>query len=133
VFFALTTLMTKALTRGEALITILFWLTLMQLLFGLATALWDGEMHLIDAATLPWLVLIGVAGLVAHLSLTMALSMAPASFVVPVDFIRLPLIAVVGAVFYAEPLEWPVLLGGAVILAAIWLNLRAGSPARPVG
>lgn len=126
-FFALTSLMTKALTRGEALITILFWLTLMQMVFGLVTAMADGQMRLPTAQTLPWLSLIGVAGVLAHLSLTQALSLAPAGFVVPVDFVRLPLIAGVGAVFYAEPLNWQIFVGGAVILTAIWLNLRAGS------
>ena len=37
-------------------------------------------------------------------------SLAPASTVVPVDFARLPIIAVVGALFYAEPIQppsWP--------------------------
>jgi len=127
VFFALTTLLTKRLTQGEALITILFWLTLMQLVFGLVTAFADGRVRLPDAQSLPWLVLIGVAGVLAHLCLTMALSLAPASFVAPVDFIRLPLIAVVGAVFYAEPISVPVFVGGGIILAAIWLNLRWGA------
>jgi drug/metabolite transporter (DMT)-like permease len=64
---------------------------------------------------------------VAHLCLTTALSLAPASLVVPVDFLRLPLIAVVGAWFYAEPLSLPVFLGGGIILAAIWLNQRTAS------
>jgi drug/metabolite transporter (DMT)-like permease len=126
-FFALTTLLTKLLTRGEALITILFWLTLMQLILGIATALFDGQVRMPTAQTLPWLVLIGVAGVLAHLCLTMALSLAPASFVAPVDFVRLPLIAGVGALFYGEALSLPVFLGGAIIVGAIWLNLRTGT------
>ncbi len=126
-FFALTTLLTKLLTRGEALITILFWLTLMQLVLGIGTALFDGQVRLPTAHTLPWLALIGVAGVLAHLCLTMALSLAPASFVAPVDFVRLPLIAGVGALFYDEALSLPVFLGGAIILGAIWLNLRTGT------
>jgi len=125
--FALTMLLTKALTRGEALITILFWLTLMQLGLGLGTALADGQVRLPDAQSLPWLCLIGVTGVVAHLCLTMALSLAPAGQIVPVDFVRLPLIAVVGALFYAEPIDLRVALGGSVILAAIWLNLTRGA------
>jgi drug/metabolite transporter (DMT)-like permease len=124
-FFATTTLLTKALTKGEALITILFWLTLMQLGLGLAATLADGQMRLPDATTLPWLSVVGVAGVIAHLCLTKALSLAPAGMVVPLDFVRLPLIAVVGALFYAEPLSLPVFAGGAVILAAIWMNLSA--------
>ena len=51
--------------------------------------------------------------------------MAPASYVVPLDFVRLPVIAVVGALVYAEPLDPFVLLGGAVIFAGIWINIRA--------
>jgi len=125
VFFALTTLLTKLLTKGESLICILFWLTLMQLVLGIVTALADGQVRLPNAHTMPWLTLVGVAGVLAHLCLTMALSLAPASFVAPVDFVRLPMIAVVGAVFYAEPLSLPVVIGGGIILGAIWLNLGA--------
>jgi drug/metabolite transporter (DMT)-like permease len=78
-FFATTTLMTKALTKGEAIVGILFWLTLMQAVLGFAAVLADGRITPPDLATLPWLVLIGIAGVGAHLSLTTALSLAPAS------------------------------------------------------
>jgi drug/metabolite transporter (DMT)-like permease len=122
--FAATTLMTKALTRGISIVSILFWLTLMQLVMGAVCAGWDGLVRWPDAGTLPWLVLIGVCGVTAHLCLTTALSLAPASAVVPVDFARLPLIAVVGAVAYAEPIDPWVILGGAVIFLGNWLNLR---------
>ncbi|MGL5362791.1 MAG: DMT family transporter [Bosea sp. (in: a-proteobacteria)] len=124
--FALTMLLTKALTKGETLITILFWLTLMQLVFGVGAVLIDGQVQMPTAQSLPWLVLIGVTGVLAHLCLTMALSLAPASEIVPLDFIRLPLIVVVGALFYAEPLDIRVVLGGGLILTAIWINLRVG-------
>ena len=125
VFFAATVLMTKALTRGESIVSILFWLTLMQLILGLICAAWDGQMRLPDAATLPWLALIGLGGITAHLCLTTALSLAPASSVVPVDFLRLPVIAVVGALAYSEAIDPWVILGGAVIFAGNWINLRA--------
>ena len=117
-------ILTKRLTRGQSVVAILFWLTLMQFFFGLATALWDGSMTLPDAQTLPWLMVIGVAGVVAHLSLTTALTLAPASAVVPVDFLRLPLVAVIGAWLYAEALDPMVFLGAGVIFAGIWINLR---------
>lgn len=123
--FAATSLMTKALTRGESIISILFWLTLMQFCFGLILAGWDGRMNLPDAQTLPWLALIGLAGVTAHTCLTTALSLAPASFVVMVDFLRLPIIALVGATWYGEPLDPLVIAGAAVILAANLVNLRA--------
>ena len=125
VCFAAVSIMTKRLTRGISVIGILFWLTFMQFFFGLMAAGYDGHITLPTAQTLPWLAVIGLCGVSAHLSLTTALSLAPASFVVPIDFLRLPFIAVIGALFYAEPFDLFVLLGGAVIFAGILLNLHA--------
>jgi drug/metabolite transporter (DMT)-like permease len=132
VFFAATTLMTKALTRGEAIVGILFWLTLMQAGFGFAAVLADGTITLPTLATLPWLALIGIAGVTAHLCLTTALSLAPASSVVPVDFIRLPLIATIGALFYGEAVEITLFLGAGLIFLGVWINL-SGATSAPQG
>ncbi|WP_371153649.1 DMT family transporter [Jannaschia sp. 2305UL9-9] len=128
VFFALTNLMTRRLTRDETVMGILFWLTVLQLVFGLITAGYDGDIALPTVSTLPWVVTIGLAGLCAHFCLTNALSLAPASTVMPVDFARLPIVALIGALFYAEPLDPLILLGGGVIVAAAWANLRLARP-----
>ena len=68
--------------------------------------------------------LIGVAGLAAHFCMTKSLTLAPASVVMPVDFVRLPLIAVIGMLFYGEILDIYVLLGAVLILIANYLNLK---------
>lgn len=125
VCFACVSILTKRLTRGTPVIGILFWLTLMQFFFGLIAAALDGAVTWPRAETLPWLALIGLCGVTAHLSLTTALSLAPASYVMPVDFLRLPVIAVVGALAFDEALDPWVLAGGAVIFAGTWANLRA--------
>jgi S-adenosylmethionine uptake transporter len=41
------------------------------------------------------------------------------------DFLRLPLIAVVGFVFYGEALQIWVLVGAVIVFAAAWLNLKS--------
>ena len=123
--FAATSILTKRLTRGEAVIGILFWLTVFQALFGIVTAGYDGQINWPTAATLPWLILIGFCGVLAHFSLTSALSLAPASYVVPIDFLRLPVIAVIGALAYGEALDPYVLGGGAVIFLGIWVSVRS--------
>ncbi|MFM7655465.1 MAG: EamA family transporter, partial [Paracoccaceae bacterium] len=123
--FAATSILTKRLTRGEAIITILFWLTAFQAVFGLLAAGHDGLVNWPTVQTLPWLVLIGFCGVLAHLSLTTALTLAPASFVMPIDFVRLPLIAIVGALAYGEAIDPFVLGGGAVIFLGIWISIRA--------
>lgn len=122
-FFALTNMLTKRLTRVERIGSILFWLTTMQLIMGLLAAGYDGDMALPDANTGPWLVLIGLAGLTAHFCLTNALAVAPATVVVPIDFTRLPVIALLGMLIYDEPLDIWVLCGAIVIFAANYMNI----------
>ena len=121
--FALTNLLTKRLTRDNSIISILFFLTTIQLGFGLLAAGYDGDIALPNAGSLPFLVLVGCAGLLAHFCLTNALAIAPATVVVPLDFARLPAIAIIAMVLYDEPLEIWVFVGAAVIFTANYLNI----------
>jgi uncharacterized membrane protein len=68
-----------------------------------------------------------VSGLASHFCITNAFRSGDALLVVPLDFLRLPLIAVVGWMFYAEPLDAPVFIGAGFILAGIILNVWAES------
>ncbi|OYX45521.1 MAG: EamA family transporter [Rhodobacterales bacterium 32-67-9] len=130
--FAGAAIVTKRLTRVATILCILFWLAVMQSGFGLILAGWDGHITLPDRATLPWVLVMGLSGLLAHFCLTKALTLAPASVVTPIDFLRLPLIGLVGMMLYAEPLDIWVFLGGAVIFAANWINIRAEAKYRYV-
>ncbi len=121
--FALTAIFTRQLTETASITCILFHLTLMQAVFGCVTVFWDGVVTLPSATALPWLFLIGVAGLAAHFCLTKALSIAPASIVMPLDFARLPIIAFIGLVFYGESLNIWVLFGALLIFASNYLNV----------
>ncbi len=125
VFFALTAIFTRKLTRTETITTILFYLTLMQAVFGLLCAGYDGDIAIPSATALPLGIVIGCAGLMAHFCLTKALSIAPASIVMPIDFVRLPTIAVVGVLLYQEPLEIWVFIGAGLIFAANYLNISS--------
>lgn len=125
VFFALTTISTKSLTRFASIGCIMFWLTVMQAVLGLIAAGIDGQIALPTLATAPFLLLVGLAGLLAHYCITNALAIAPATVVVPFDFARLPTIAVVGMILYHEPLDHWTLLGAAVIFSGIFMNVQA--------
>ncbi len=127
IFFALTIMLTKRLTRHEGITSILFWLTSMQLVMGIAMAGYDGDIALPDLQTGPWVFLIGCAGLLAHYCLTNALSIAPATVVVPIDFIRLPTIAVIGMLVYGEVIDVWVFVGAAVIFAGNYVNILVES------
>lgn len=121
--FAGSLMLTKRLTRTESITCILFYLTVMQALFGLLCAAYDGQMTWPTLQVGLWVVLIGFAGLAAHFCLTQALRLAPAMVIVPIDFARIPLIATIGAVVYAESLDFFVLLGAVVIFLANYLNI----------
>ncbi|WP_299140932.1 DMT family transporter [uncultured Tateyamaria sp.] len=132
IFFALTMMLTKKLTRNEGIASILFWLTAMQLVMGLIMAGYDGDIAVPDMQAAPWVFLIGCAGLLAHYCLTNALAIAPATVVVPIDFIRLPTIAIIGMLVYGEVIDMWVFVGAAVIFAGnyinIWVETRASKP-----
>ncbi len=121
--FAGSIVITKALTRTETIVGILFWLTLMQAGMGLIATGWDGDIAWPPLNLWPWVVLVGCAGLVAHTCLTNALMLAPATVVTPIDFLRLPAIAVVGWAFYAEALDIWVFVGAGLIFAGNYLNI----------
>ncbi|WP_224814938.1 DMT family transporter [Hasllibacter sp. MH4015] len=137
IFFAITAIFTKRLTRDQSITCILFWLTVIQLGLGLVACLYDGDMALPSLASLPWVIVIGLGGLAAHFCITTALSLAPASVVMPIDFVRLPAIAIVGMALYAEPLEIGVLIGAVLIFGANYINILAehrrsrSAPPRP--
>lgn len=123
--FAGTALMTKILTRTESITAILFWLTVMQAIFGIICAGYDGVIDYPKGVEILWIVLIGICGLCAHFCITSALSLAPATIVTPFEFLRLPMISFVGVVLYQEGLEWQVFVGAIAVLIANIMNIRA--------
>lgn len=111
--FAVSLTATKGLTRYDGVFTILFWMLLMQLLIGLIPALLVWQPIRWDDAL--WLLVAAVTGISAHLGIAKAFQNADATVVLPMDFLRLPLIALIGAVFYGEGLD-PWVIGGAAVI-----------------
>ncbi|HYQ94540.1 MAG TPA: DMT family transporter [Burkholderiales bacterium] len=116
---------TKRLSASDSALAVVFYMAAVQLPLALVPALphWAAP----QLRDLPWILLVGTAGLTAHFCLTRAVRIADATLVVPIDFLRLPLIAVVGMLFYGEPLEMPILLGAAVIFAGTYYSIRRES------
>ena len=128
--FAGATLATKILTRTETITAILFWLTVLQAVFGVICAGYDGVMDIPRGSEWLWVFIIGICGLCAHFCITTALQLAPATIVTPFEFLRLPLITFVGVVLYGEKLEWLVFLGAFIVLLANIMNIRAETRAQ---
>ncbi len=117
--------LTKRLSGTDTPLAILFYTTAIQLPLAFLPALNDWVWP--SAAAWPWVFGVGVTALTAHYCLTRAFMLEDAAVVMPIDFLRLPLIAVVGFVFYDEPIRFWVFVGAAIVFAGSWLNLNAGS------
>jgi len=124
IVFALTNIYTRKLTRTESTLTILFFLTSMQLVFGLITSLLDGQLDIPTNENIFWIVTIGFAGLGAHYCITTALSLAPPTVVAPIDLLRLPIVVLIGVFFYSEQGDIFIYFGASLIIFANWLNLK---------
>jgi len=122
--YAITMITTKQLTKTETTFGIVFWMAVIQLPLSLIGSdptvfLRFEPRHILPAIG------VGVAGLTSHYCLSNAFRSGDATLVVPLDFMRIPLIAVVGWALYGERLDVFVLLGAMIIVSGVLWNLRS--------
>jgi len=124
--FAISYTTTKALTRTESVVAIIFWMLVIQSVIGFVPALlvWRTP----AAETWPWIILIAFGGSYAHYCMARALSSADATVVVPMDFLRVPATAALGWLAYSERVDLFTMLGAALILFGNLLNLGGRRP-----
>ena len=126
--FAVQFIGTKKLSSTESPMALLFWMAVIQTPVCLVAALpgWTAP-RLED---LPWIAVLGIGSFAAHYCMMRAMKLADAMVIVPVDYFRLPLIAVVGAVFYAEPFDLLVFVGAGMIFVGVWYSLAGEGAGR---
>jgi drug/metabolite transporter (DMT)-like permease len=122
--FATTQIATKQLTRTDPTFAIIFWMNAIQLPLAYLASdpLFPARL---GTADLPAVLAIGTTGLASHYCLTNAFRAGDASMVMPLDFMRIPLIAVIGWWLYGERLDPLVFLGAGLIITGILWNLRS--------
>lgn len=132
--YAFNVITTKMLTSNQSTFTIVFWMNIMQFPLAMAGSdpLFVTKLGLHELAPVLG---IGIAGTAAHFCLSNAFRSGDAIVVVPMDFLRIPLIAVVAWWLYGEAVDALVFVGAAIIIAGVLWNLRAetqrGKPAVP--
>lgn len=126
--FGLTHIVTKKLASRDAALCILFWMSFMQCVLALGPAL--AHWAPLTQSHLPWVIVLGITGISAHFCMVNALACADATVVVPLDFLRLPLIGLLGYFYYGEAIDGWLVLGAVLILGgnatSLWRE-RAGS------
>lgn len=132
VLFGISMVMVKSLTRTDNVVRIIFWMLIIQSAIGLVPAIYLWKAPPPDVW--PWILVIAFTGTSSHFCLARALSYADATLVSPIDFLRLPLSALLGWLVYHEQIDVWTAAGAVLILSGNLLNLRgkAGREAEPV-
>lgn len=121
--YAATYLCTRMLGRTDGVLAVLFWMSVLQSPVGFLLSLTDWRP--VPTDIMPVILLLALSGTSAHLCLAAALRAAPLARMLPLDYLRLPIIAIIGALFYGEAFDPFILAGGAVVLASVFLAQQA--------
>jgi drug/metabolite transporter (DMT)-like permease len=126
--FAISVIMIKSLTRTDSVLAIMFWMVVVQSAIGLipAIAVWQWP----SPGAWAWVIVISFCGTFSHYCMARALRYADATVVVPMDFLRVPLSALVGWLVYAESIDLFTAVGAMLILAGNLLNLKGAGTSR---
>ena len=122
-------LMLKSMSSGDRTVTLVIWNLLLTVPLAFVLAL--PFLTMPTAGQMGLLALQGVLGAGCMALMTHAFSLADASIVAPVDFLRLPLVAVLGYVLFGELAKPSVWIGGVLICLAALIASRASRRARP--
>jgi drug/metabolite transporter (DMT)-like permease len=106
----------KILSRTESSVTIVAYMGIFLGIFSVVPALWVWEPF--GLHTLGWLVLVGLFGTIAQMSLSQALKETDPTALMPFDFLKLIWTALIGAWFFAELPDLFTLIGAAVIFGS---------------
>lgn len=128
--YAISLIITKQLTNRVSTVAIIFWMNVIQLPLALAwpaVAAATGGPSLfafrLGSDLMFAALVLSVVGLTSHYCLTQAFRSGDATVVVPLDFLRIPLIALVGWMFYGEALDGFVFAGAGLIICGVLWNL----------
>lgn len=124
--FGVSIAMMKSLTRTEKTLAIIFWMLVIQSAAGFFPALYVWRWP--SAYAWGWMVVLGFSGTFTHYCMARAMLYADATVVLPLDFLRVPLTAIMGWLIYSERLDMFTVLGAALILTGNLLNLRSAQP-----
>ena len=123
-FYAGSGVLVKYLTRSDTPQGIIFYMNLLQLPLGLLPAIFIYDWVTPKLLEIPWIIGWGLSGLVAHYTMARALKLADITIIFPLDFLRLPLMAGLGFLLYAEAISPWTVVGGIIIFGANYFSVK---------
>ena len=124
--FSISIVTQKMLTKSDTTYAILFIMNSVQLPLAVIGVFFSGSFLFflkLDMTDLFPVLGVCCAGLIGHMCLTNAFRAGDAIVVVPLDFLRIPLIAFVGYFLYDERLDPLVFVGSGFIVSGILWNI----------
>jgi drug/metabolite transporter (DMT)-like permease len=112
--FAVAIVFNKQLVSTEHPLTIVFYMSLTQL--PINAILTGADWVMPDRWMWAWLFITGCVGISAHFCASKAMQTVEVSSIIAMDFLRLPLIALVGMWLYGELFDWWVVVGGGLMI-----------------
>lgn len=119
----------KRLIAHSSPAVIVTWMVIMQLPMALLLLLITGGWVMPAWGDMPWILILGLTTLSAHYTMARALRVMDASLAIPIDFLRVPLIAIIGWLFYGEAVGATIFVGTALIAGANFVAVRAETKA----
>ncbi|MDC0196193.1 DMT family transporter [Gammaproteobacteria bacterium] len=119
--FATANVITKSLSKTDNPLTILFLMFVMQLPISAIGAYFFWTVPVWE--DWPWIFLVGIMSLTAHYCMTRAITLVDVTVIIPIDFMRMPIIAIIGFYLYNEPFSVWIFLGAALIFSGNYFNI----------
>ena len=118
--YSVTHILTKKIVQSSSAMELVFVMSLIQtpVSFLFAISDWNSPIP----SDYLWFTLIGISALVAHFSLAKAFKNNNISDLIVIDYLRLPVLVLIGILFYNEAFSISLLVGGALILGGNYLN-----------
>ena len=120
--YALTYVMVRTLAQTDTPLCIMFYMTYVQLALSFLGILMNWAVP--SPSLWVWVLLVGAFGLGAHFCMAEALARSEASAVIPIDFLRLPIIMVLAFFLYSEEFNPWLLAGASLIVLGNYWNAR---------
>jgi len=121
--FACAIVMVKTLTASHAPVTLLIWANLLSSLLLAPFLFFQFSMPI--GIEWGWLIGMSVAGVAGQYCYITAMSVGDASFLAPVDYLRLPMAALADWIIFKMLPDYPVWIGtGIIISATLFITFR---------
>lgn len=114
--FALYGLLTRRAARHDPVSVSLFWTGAAGAVLTTAIGIWHWEP--MSVQNYGWMAMLCVTGVLGHWLLIRAYDLSEASEVQPFAYLQLVFATAIGVLIFRETLEWPLVTGGVIIVAA---------------